>query len=173
MKRPVAQLTPRHVAAIRALQIDLPIRSDPFAPLAQRAEMSADELLVEAADFLAAGWMRRYAAVLHHRAAGAMANVMVVWKVEPARADVAGAACAQVQAVSHCYIRPTFDDWPYALYTMIHGRSPQDCRITIQEIAATASLREHLELWTEKEYKKQRVRLFGEAEQAWEAEFRS
>jgi len=51
---------------------------------------------------------------------------------------------------------------------MVHGRNPQDCRITIEEIAATAGLREHLELWTEKEYKKQRVKLFNDAEQTWE-----
>ena len=63
--------------AIRALQIDLPTTQEPFAAIAAEARMDADELLVHAADLLAAGWMRRYAAAVDHHAAGAEANVLV------------------------------------------------------------------------------------------------
>ncbi|HOD81513.1 MAG: hypothetical protein BWX88_02376 [Planctomycetes bacterium ADurb.Bin126] len=163
-----ARLDERQVRAVRALQVDLPIQEDPFAPLAQRAGIGVDELLALGQAFLDQALMRRYSAVLHHRSAGAAANVMVVWKVE--EADAAGAAAAQVAAVSHCYLRPTYADWPWGLYTMIHGRNEQDCAMSIDEIATTAGLGEHLELWTETEYKKQRVRLFSDAEQQWEQE---
>lgn len=165
-----ARLSDRQVQAVRALQVDLPIQRDPFAPLARQAGMETDELLAMGNEFLAQGVMRRYSAVLHHRAAGAAANVMVVWKVDDARADAAGAAAAQVPAVSHCYLRPTCEDWPWGLYTMIHGRNQQDCAMSIDEIVTTTGLGEHMELWTETEYKKQRVRLFNSAEQEWEEE---
>ena len=154
--------------ALRTLQQDLPARSDAFAPLAKAAKMSVKELLAHAADFQAWGWMRRYAAVLHHRRAGAVANVMVVWRVADAAADAAGRKIAQLHQVSHCYLRPTGPDWPYSLYTMVHGRSRQDCAVAIDEISAVTRMTERAELWTGKEYKKSRMTLFSEAEQQWE-----
>jgi len=161
--------SPEQVRAIQALQIDLPNRSDPFAPLAASAEMTPDMLLVHAADFLSAGWMRRYAAVLRHRVAGAEANLLVAWRVDEAQADLYGPQCARFRSISHCYLRPAGPDWPWNLYTMIHGRTEQDCRMTVEEILATTSLGDRQELWTLREYKKARVPLFGPQENQWEA----
>lgn len=154
--------------AIRTLQIDLPARGDPFSAIAAEAGVAPDDLLVRGADFLAAGWMRRYAAVLHHRAAGAKANVMVAWRVPPGRADAAGTACARVRQVSHCYLRPTTEQWEYGLYTMIHGASAAECERTVESIRVLANLDECEMLWTRSEYRKQRVRLFTDAEEEWE-----
>jgi len=158
--------------AVRALQMDLPNEPEPFAAVAATIAMDADELLVHGADFLAAGWMRRYAAVLHHRAAGAASNVLTAWRVAPADADRAGAICASRPQVSHCYLRPPAKDWPYTLYTMIHGRDRAECERVIADLAASAALADRAELWTAAEFKKQRVRLFGDEEPRWEAEHR-
>lgn len=130
--------------------------------------LAADDLLDHAADFLDAGLLRRYSAVLYHRKAGALANVMVVWRVPEDQADAAGAACAAEQAVSHCYLRPTFPDWPWGLYTMVHGTSRDDCLAAVDRLAAATGLAEHRTLWTTKEYKKRRVKLFDPAEAEWE-----
>lgn len=164
------QLGDEQIRAVRALQLDLPMRRDPFGPIAAAEGLDPDMLLVHGADFLVAGWMRRYAAVLRHQAAGAPCNVLVAWAVDPAVADVAGFRCAQVPAVSHCYLRPARPRWPYTLYTMIHGRGEQDCAAVIDEIAATTGLHRHVRLWTTAEYAKRRVRFFTPAEAAWEAE---
>jgi len=162
-------LTDAQIRAIRALQQDLPGREDPFAPLAEAVSMEADELLVHAADFLAAGWLRRYAAVLHHRAAGAKANVMVAWRAGGYDADVAGAVCRRIGAVSHCYLRQGAPGWPYSFYTMIHGRSRAECVETVEQVAIETGLADRVLLWTQREYKKQRVRLFSDAERTWES----
>lgn len=90
------------------------------------------------------------------RAAGSKANVLVAW-------------AAQIAGISHCYLRPAGPGWPYNLYTMIHGRSRQDCRLAIETILATTSLTGHVELWTAAEYKKRRIRLFGPDEAQWES----
>ncbi|HOF17268.1 MAG TPA: AsnC family transcriptional regulator [Phycisphaerae bacterium] len=153
---------------VRALQADLPATSDAFAAPAAQAGLDADMLLVHAADFLAAGWMRRYAAVLHHRAAGAAENLLAAWRVDPAAADAAGAAAAQVRTVSHCYLRPGAADWPYSLYTMIHGASRDDCLTAVRQIETLTGLQRPALLWTGREYAKRRVRLFGDEERAWE-----
>ena len=34
---------------------------------------------------------------------------------------------ASVRGVSHCYQRPTYEDWPYSVFTMAHGRSKEEC----------------------------------------------
>lgn len=154
--------------AIRALQIDLPNSSDPFASLGESAEMDPDMLLVHAADFISAGWLRRYSAAVAHKKVGFESNVMVAWEVSPDSADVAGCKCAQLAAVSHCYLRPAGPDWPYTLYTMIHGHDEQKCKTTIDKIAAAASLTNRTQLQTLKEYKKQRIRLFDTSECEWE-----
>ena len=164
-----AELSDEQMLAGRALQMDLPNASDPFAIVAEKAGIGADDLLVHASDFLSAGWMRRYAAALHHRAAGARENVLVAWAVGPEQADRAGAACAKPRQVSHCYLRPPGPDWPHTLYTMIHGRDRAECERVITELAGSAGLAERQELWTLAEFKKRRVPLFGDEETKWEA----
>lgn len=164
-----ARVGPDERAAVQALQVDLPSQPEPFGPLAAQVGLSVERLLTLAAELLDRRVMRRYGAVLHHRRAGLAANVMVAWKVSEAFADTAGKAAAAEPAVSHCYLRPAFPDWPYNLYTMIHGRTEEDCALVIDRILAVTGLREHARLWTGKEYKKSRVRYFTDEAARWEA----
>lgn len=161
-------LTTRQVQAVRALQADLPPCTQPFKPLARQADMSVAELLDAGQELLQCGAMRRYAAVLRHQLVGAAANVLVVWRVESDQVQQAAAVCRQMRPVSHCYLRPAAANWPYNLYTMIHGPTRDACQATIARLAAQADLQDHCELWTLKEYKKSRIRLFTGDEQAWE-----
>jgi len=163
------ELTETQRRAIRALQIDLPAEPEPFARLAAAEDLDVETLLACGRDFLDAGQMRRYSAVLHHRAAGGKANVLVAWIADDAQADLDGPLAARVAGISHCYLRPTGHNWPYNIYTMIHGRSEADCRKTIETVLATTSLIEYRELWTTAEYKKRRVPLFASQEADWES----
>ena len=63
--------------------------------------------------------------------------------------------------MSHCYRRPTYDDWPYSVFTMVHGRSARDCEATIDAIRDETGVDEYCLLWSVKEYKKIRLRYFG------------
>ena len=67
--------------------------------------------------------MRRFAAVMNHRSAGFKANAMGVWAVPDAELDEIGPQMAGFALVSHCYRRPTYDDWPYSIFTMVHGKN--------------------------------------------------
>jgi len=163
------KLTDEQVRAVKVLQTDLPNRQDPFAPLAVSVGIDPDTLLVHAADMLAGGLMRRYAATVYHRRVGAEANVLVAWLLGSVQADRAALSCARHRAVSHCYLRASAADWPYQLYTMIHGRDRAACRQTISELAAVTGLSERAELWTRQEYKKRRIALFSDEEAAWES----
>ena len=62
---------------------------------------------------------------------------------------------ARHSRISHVYYRPSAaPDWPYELYTMVHGRSEQECLDVAQELIATTPLREYAILKSLKELKK-------------------
>ncbi|MEI6656567.1 MAG: Lrp/AsnC family transcriptional regulator, partial [Verrucomicrobiota bacterium] len=112
------------------------------------------------------------AAVLHHRKAGFGANAMGVWTApqgDPAVLEQLGVVMAGFRAVSHCYERPSYPDWPYNLFTMVHGKSEADCEQTFAAIADATGLSQWQALYSSKEYKKVRVRYFADADAAWEA----
>jgi len=157
------ELSPEDISAVRALQEDLPIREHPFEAPAELAGMSEDELLRRAESLLKTGVMRRFGATLRHREAGFVANAMGVWVVPEERADDVGQVMAGFEAVSHCYQRPTYPDWPYSIFTMIHGRSMQECERVATSISQTTGITDYRLLFTTKEYKKNRVKYFREA----------
>ena len=149
-------------AAIRELQEDLPLEPRPFDPMAQRLGMSVSELFRLAESFQERKIMRRFSAVLHHRRSGFRANAMIVWKVPAERSQEVGSKMAQHQAVTHCYERPTFPDWPYTHFTMIHATSQETCEEIAAEIGEATGITDRLLLYSTREYKKTRVRYFVE-----------
>ncbi len=165
-------LTAAEIAFVRALQRDLALVADPFGALAGELGVPFAQLCEMHARFLANGRMRRFAAVLHHRKAGFSANAMGVWAGpadDPAEIDRLGEIMAGFRAVSHCYRRPSYPDWPYNLFTMVHGKSEQECEQTLSAIAEATGIKDHGALYSTKEYKKVRVRYFTDAEAEWEA----
>src|SRR5215207_8843157 len=155
-------------AAIRALQEDVPLTPRPFDLWGRQVGLSSDELLERAYDLRDRKIMRRFSAVLYHRKAGFRANAMGVWKVPEERVEEVGNVFAQYQAVSHCYQRPTYEDWPYALFSMVHGRSEEECEAVLDAMAEETGLTERLSLYSTREYKKTRVRYFTPEMEAWE-----
>jgi DNA-binding Lrp family transcriptional regulator len=165
-----ATLTPEEVAFVRVMQRDLPITPAPFVEYAKELGVTLPALQSMRHRFLDSGKMRRFAAVLHHRQAGFSANAMGVWAVpgDDAEIERVGALMAGFRAVSHCYRRPSYPDWPYNIFTMVHGRSPEECEQTLTAVAAKTGIRDHRALYSTKEYKKVRVRYFTPDEDAWE-----
>lgn len=117
------------------LQRDLPCEPAPFDTWAAEEGIDPDELLARAETFQTRSYMRRFAAVLNHRRAGFGANGMAVWRVPEDRLEEVGPQMAAFRAVSHCYRRPTYPDWPYSVFTMVHARSKEACEEAIQAIA--------------------------------------
>jgi siroheme decarboxylase len=155
-------------AAIRALQEDIPLTPRPFDLWGRQVGLSHQELLDKAHDLQRRKIMRRFSAVLYHRKAGFRANAMGVWKVPEERIDEIGNMFAHYQAVSHCYQRPTYEDWPYSLFSMVHGRSVEECEGVLDAMAAESGITERLSLYSTREYKKTRVRYFTPEMEAWE-----
>ena len=156
------ELTPFETSVIRELQEDLTLESRPFDAMAGRLGISVQELFDQAARLQERGLMRRFSAVLHHRKAGFSSNAMAVWKVPEDRSVEVGLTMAESPWVTHCYERPTFPDWPYTHFTMIHAQTKEECEQVIGELAAKTGIGEYQILYSTREYKKTRVRYFVE-----------
>jgi len=166
-------LSPQDIAAIRELQIDIPLVPEPYRAMAERLRITEEVLFEIAHQLQARGYLRRMAAVLYHREAGFQANAMGVWVVPQERTEEVGAIMGSFRGVSHCYLRPTYPDWPYSIFTMVHGQQAKDCQAVIDAIAEATGIREYGLLYSTKEYKKVRLQYFTRDLDEWEARVRA
>jgi siroheme decarboxylase len=160
----------RDIAVIRATQGDMPVIGEPYAPAAQRLGMDVGTLLEHMAGMRERGLLRRVAAILFHRRAGFSANGMGVWKVPPEQIMELGPRMASFRGISHCYQRPTYEDWPYSVFTMAHGRSKEECDAILAAIAEQTGIGERATLYSSTEFKKIRLLYFTDDYKRWEAQ---
>lgn len=156
---------------IRVLQQDLPLVSRPFDAMAEKVGCTVQDLLDACQRYLDNKQMRRFSAVLRHRQAGFGANAMGVWQCPEDKLDEMGPKCAAFDEVSHCYHRPAYDDLPYTLYTMVHGKTPEAALEVLKRIHELTGIENYSALWSTKEFKKVRVQYFTDAEGQWEDQF--
>jgi siroheme decarboxylase len=158
------------VAVIRALQGDMPVVAEPYAPAAAELGMEQERLLDHLRGMQERRLLRRVAAILFHRRAGFSANGMGVWKVPEERIAELGPRMASFRGISHCYQRPTYADWPYSVFTMAHGRSKEECDAILDAIADDSGIHERATLYSSTEFKKIRLLYFTDEHEKWEAE---
>lgn len=166
----VKEITDFDIAVIRQLQKDLPIVSRPFDLWAEELGVTTEELLAAGKQMIERKQMRRFSAVLNHRKAGFRFNGMGVWAVPADQTEEIGYKMATFKAVSHCYLRPTYPDWPYTIFTMVHGRTHEECEEILQAIEDETGITERTTLYSTKEYKKTRVSYFTPEMEEWEGQ---
>ena len=163
----------RDVAVIRALQGPMEPVERPYDEAAAEVGMSTEELLEHLGGMVDRKLLRRVAAILFHRRAGFSANGMGVWKVPEEEIMETGRRMASFRGISHCYQRPTYEDWPYSVFTMAHGRSKEECDAILDSIAAECGMGpdDRATLYSSTEYKKIRLHYFTDEYAAWEAAY--
>jgi DNA-binding Lrp family transcriptional regulator len=142
--------------------------AEPYTAPAAELGVPVPRLLDHMAGMAERGLLRRVAAILFHRRAGFSANGMGVWKVPEERIADLGPRMAAVRGISHCYQRPTYEDWPYSVFTMAHGRSKEECDAVLDSIAADTGIDERATLYSSTEYKKVRLLYFTDDFRNWE-----
>lgn len=147
---------------IRLLQGEFPLVAEPYKVLAEELGITEEALLARIETMREEKKIRKMGAVLRHREVGFTSNCLCVWNVPDERVDEVGGRMAEHPRVSHCYDRNRTPDWPYNLYTMIHGYSREECEVIAAELAATAGIEERCMLYTKKEWKKASMRYFME-----------
>jgi hypothetical protein len=76
---------------------------------------------------------------------------------------------AHFTSVSHCYQRPTYPDWPYSVFSMIHARTVEECELVADAISAETGIVDRAMLYSSTEYRKIRLRYFTPELDEWEA----
>jgi siroheme decarboxylase len=156
------------VSVIQALQGSMAVASEPYAAAAAALGMDQPSFLAHLSAMQERGLLRRVAAILYHRRAGFSANGMGVWQVPEEQIPDVGRRMACVRGISHCYQRPTYQDWPYSVFTMAHGRSKEECDAVLDTIAAQTGIDQRATLYSSTEFKKIRLLYFTEEFKRWE-----
>ena len=147
---------------IEAIQDGLPICAHPYAEIARQLECSEAEILGGIADLEAKDVLKRFGVVVKHRRLGYHANAMVVWNIADELVDAVGTRLAAEPSVTLCYQRPRqLPDWPYNLFTMVHGKERDavlDVLTDIRERLAIAA--DHEVLFSTKCFKQRGARYF-------------
>jgi siroheme decarboxylase len=157
-----SKLTDQDKEFIRELQKDIEIIPEPFKKSAEKLRITQKELFEKSKEFEENGIMRRFAAILRHRDAGFTANGMIVWKVPEEAVDKVGYKLAEFPQVSHCYRRPTYPDWEFNIFSMIHARSIEAAEKIAKEISHIIKIYDYKILFSSREFKKERVKYFEE-----------
>jgi len=100
------------------------------------------------------GKIRRIGAIVNHFKVGLGGAAMVVWQVEPEQSEQVGSILADFEEVSHAYERRTYENWPYNIYTMVHGKSIEDVQQAVRRMSQACGISNFRILITEKELKK-------------------
>ncbi|MFB5621861.1 MAG: Lrp/AsnC family transcriptional regulator, partial [Candidatus Nitrosomaritimum yanchengensis] len=147
---------------IRELQKDMDIIDEPFVKAAKNLGITENELFEKMKHYEEYGIMRRFAAILRHRQVGFTANGMIVWKVPDDRISEVGAVLGSFPQISHCYERPTYPDWPYNVFSMIHCKTHDEANEMAKTIQGQIHVDDYRILFSSREFKKTRVEYFVE-----------
>lgn len=163
----VMSLTEDEKALARIIQDDLTDGGAPFEAIAEAlraggADVDESWVLDRVRSWTEAGVIRRFGAAIKHHKTGFVANAMGVWDcADEAEVERVGAIMAGFAEVSHCYQRPRRPTWPHDLYTMIHGRSREECEAVAERIRVATGLPAPWLLYSVREFKKASMRYFA------------
>ena len=170
VKHTEIEMTPLHHEIIKRAQYDIKMESEPFKNIIEELDIDYETFFSILLELQEAGIMRRFASILNHRKAGFNANAMVVWDVDAENGEAIGETAAAFSAVSHCYLRPKYANWPYNLFTMVHGKTTEETNGIIAEMEKEIESKSHMPLYSSREFKKVRIEYFTPAFEAWETE---
>ena len=147
------------IKLIKCIQDGIPLTERPYRDIGNALWLSEDEVVSRLGRLIKEKKIRRFAASVAHRKIGINSNAMTVWRVPSERVDEVGPIMAGFPEVTHCYERPTFPDWPYNVFTMIHGYTDEECERVIEAIKEKTGLEDYVILYSEKEFKKTGTRI--------------
>ncbi|HLX60663.1 MAG TPA: Lrp/AsnC family transcriptional regulator [Planctomycetota bacterium] len=161
-------LTEKDIRYVLALQNDMEVRPDPYAPIAEKLGTTVDEMFDWCREFIKVGRMRRVAGIMNHRHAGFRANGMGVWNVPKERVEEVGMFFGTQGPITHCYLRPQYPDWRFNVFTMVHSQKVASCDEYLAGLSKQTGVPDYAILYSYKEYKKIRLLYFTGEIEAWE-----
>jgi len=138
-----AEQARRDSVLIQTIQDGLPLVERPYAAIGETIGLNEDEVIAHIGTLIDRGDIKRFGVVVRHKEIGYGSNAMVVWDLPDAWVDRLGERIGQMPFVTLCYRRPRrLPDWPYNLFSMIHGRSPESVLDQVEQIKQRAGLQD-------------------------------
>ena len=148
------QLSDIERKVLAVLQEGFPRSESPYKDMAEKVGIETKQLLAVLENWKRKGKLRRIGTIVDHFKVGLSGGAMVVWHVEEERVEEVGEKLAGFQEVSHAYERNRVENWPYNVYTMIHGANFEEVEKTVARMSQTCGVSNYRILVTEKELKK-------------------
>jgi DNA-binding Lrp family transcriptional regulator len=134
-------INPTDLALMRSIEKGLPLVKRPYAEVGARLGMSEAEVIQRIAKLQQQQLIKRFGVVVRHRELGYKANAMVVWDIPDDQVSRYGHCLGKFSHVTLCYQRPRIlPQWPYNLFTMIHGRDKEEVLANVEAIANECGL---------------------------------
>ena len=134
-------LDDQDAALVTEIQTGLPLSVTPYADVGQQIGMSEAEVIKRLKLLLQQGVIKRLGVVVRHHELGYRANAMTVWDIADEKVSGLGTCIGKFEFVTLCYRRPRrLPDWPYNLFTMIHGRDRDEVLSNIHLLAQRCGL---------------------------------
>ncbi|WP_436923723.1 siroheme decarboxylase subunit beta [Halosimplex amylolyticum] len=149
-ERAAADLTELDRRVLLEVQEGFPLTATPYRDVAEAVGAPVADVLDSVERLLADGCIKRIGCVVNHLATGFDANCMVVWDLPDEDLDERGVDVGRLPYVTLCYHRPRRPDheWPYNLFTMIHGREQEAVDAKIDELAGEYLPYDHERLYS-------------------------
>ncbi len=156
LNRKVVQLSADDRLLIKTVEHGLPVVSRPYAKIAQCLNTTEENVITRLQRLMDNGAIKRYGVVVRHKELGYNANGMVVWDIPDDTVEELGISIGKYACVTLSYRRPRrLPDWPYNLFTMVHGNSREEVIRKIEEIVEQCALQtiEHTILFSTRRFK--------------------
>lgn len=147
-------------SVIKELQNDIPLTIDPYGDIAKKIGCSKHELLQRMENLSDKGIIKRLGIILHHRNSGYTENGMLAAVVPAKEVEKASEMLISIPNVTHCYERKCYPDWPYNLYTMIHGKNKNEVERIVINFVHKMNIENYQILYSTKEFKKTSMNYF-------------
>ena len=145
---------------VRALQNQFPVFENPFRVIADTTGINESTIIETINSWLSSGTIRRFGARLNHKKIGFTCNILAAWSGKDL--ERWGNKFAESPDISHCYLRKSYEEWPYELYTMGHARSEAEANDKLKSMREFAQDSDMVALKTLQELKKTSMKYFLE-----------
>lgn len=130
-------------ALLQAVENGLPLAPEPYALIGRQLGIDENEVIERLRSLQEQGVIKRLGIVVRHRALGYHANAMVVWNVPDNEIAATGRCLGSIPFITLCYRRPRrLPDWPYNLFTMIHGRDRKQVLARVEHLVSCCGMRD-------------------------------
>jgi len=141
LNQQVIHVTAEDRALIKAVERGLPVTNRPYEEIAKQLDTNEQDVILRLQNLIDCGAIKRYGVVVRHKELGYTANGMVVWDVADDKVEELGMCIGKYACVTLSYRRPRrLPNWPYNLFTMVHGSNRDEVTQKVEEIVSNCNL---------------------------------